>query len=400
MARQETILSVFVASPSDVEEERNRLDEVINEINTTWARKLGIRLELIRWETHAYPSAGNDSQSVINEQISQDYDLFIGLMWYRFGTKTEHAGSGTVEEFQLAKRRYDANPSDLQLMIYFKDASPDIPLSQLDHTQLASVKEFRLSLGDEGILHWSFQTADEFEKIVRLHLYRHVQTWQSQITNSQPSTPPLANAENSSKDSLAEIEEDEPGLLDLVELAEIEFSTLIDVIKRIANATQNIGNKVTTRSTEIAELNANLESNTHKIAKRLFERVATDMDKYVHRIETEIPLFNRYLNSGMNQLTQAVVLLSIDFNANDDNIEEIKSYVKIIGELRETMYTAENETSGLRETVSSLPRVTTVFNRSKRATANVLQQLVDELRSAQMILQEAETSIVSIIDER
>jgi hypothetical protein len=35
MARQETILSVFVASPSDVDEERNRLEEVIRELNTT-----------------------------------------------------------------------------------------------------------------------------------------------------------------------------------------------------------------------------------------------------------------------------------------------------------------------------------------------------------------------------
>ena len=40
-----------------------------------WARELGIRLELVRWETHAYPSFGEDPQSVINEQIPDDYDL-------------------------------------------------------------------------------------------------------------------------------------------------------------------------------------------------------------------------------------------------------------------------------------------------------------------------------------
>jgi len=60
MARQETILSVFVASPSDVDEERNRLEEVIRDLNTAWARELGIRLELVHWETHAYPSFGED----------------------------------------------------------------------------------------------------------------------------------------------------------------------------------------------------------------------------------------------------------------------------------------------------------------------------------------------------
>lgn len=131
MARYETILSIFVASPSDVDEERNRLEEVIRELNTTWSRDLGVRLELVRWETHAYPSFGEDAQAVINDQIPDDYDVFVGLMWYRFGTPTGRAGSGTVEEFQRAKKRFDANSDDLQLMIYFKDApAPIAPTSR------------------------------------------------------------------------------------------------------------------------------------------------------------------------------------------------------------------------------------------------------------------------------
>ncbi len=156
MARQETILSVFVASPGDVDDERNRLEEVIRDLNVAWARELGIRLELLRWETHAYPSFGEDAQSIINEQIQDDYDLFIGIMWYRFGTPTGRANSGTIEEFQRAKKRFDDDPSSLQLMVYFKDAPAPIPPSKLDYTQLAKIAEFRNSLGDEGGLFWSF----------------------------------------------------------------------------------------------------------------------------------------------------------------------------------------------------------------------------------------------------
>lgn len=88
MPRQEQVFSVFVASPSDVGEEREKLEEVIRELNLTWSRELGIRLDLIRWETHAYPGMGADAQDVINEQIPNDYDLFIGIMWCRYGTKT------------------------------------------------------------------------------------------------------------------------------------------------------------------------------------------------------------------------------------------------------------------------------------------------------------------------
>ena len=399
MARQETILSVFVASPGDVDEERNRLEDVICEFNTTWSRKFGIRLELIRWETHAYPSVGKDPQSVINEQVPQDFDLFIGLMWYRFGTQTGHAGSGTVEEFQRAKQRYDANPDALQLMIYFKDAPPKIPLSQLDHTQLASISEFRSSLGEEGVLYWSYQTVDEFERIVRLHLTRHVQSRQSQIDTLRPSTPSVANEKITTEDSSNEIEEDELGILDLVEQAEDEFSTLTEITERIASATDDIGNKVKNRSAEMTEFRAGPDSKNRKAVKRLFERVATDMDQYVHRIETELPLFSRYLNSGMNALTEATVL-SIEFSTDENKIEQIKNDAKIIREFRETMGTVESQLSEFRETVSSLPRMTTVLNRSKRAMTNVIQRLIDELRGAQMMAQEAETSIASIIDDK
>ena len=75
MVRQEHVLSVFVASPSDVEAERGKLEDVIRELNLTWSRELSIRLDLVRWETHAYPGFGSDAQAVINEQIPDDYDL-------------------------------------------------------------------------------------------------------------------------------------------------------------------------------------------------------------------------------------------------------------------------------------------------------------------------------------
>ena len=133
MPWQEHVFSVFVASPGDVEAERDCLEEIIRELNIAWSRELGIRLELIRWETHAYPGIGDDAQAVINAQIPTDYDLFIGIMWCRYGTPTGRAGSGTIEEFQRAKNRYDAEPSSIQLMFYFKDAP--IPPSKLDPDQ-------------------------------------------------------------------------------------------------------------------------------------------------------------------------------------------------------------------------------------------------------------------------
>ena len=130
MARSETILRIFVASPKDVAEERASLEDVVRELNLTWSKNLGIRLELVKWETHAYPGIGTDPQAVINEQIGDDYDIFVGIIWKCFGTPTERANSGTAEEFDRAYKRFRENPDQLRIMFYFRDA-PVAP-SELD----------------------------------------------------------------------------------------------------------------------------------------------------------------------------------------------------------------------------------------------------------------------------
>ena len=52
---QVQILRIVVASPGDVQAERNALSTVVEEINTGIARDRGGRLELARWETDVYP---------------------------------------------------------------------------------------------------------------------------------------------------------------------------------------------------------------------------------------------------------------------------------------------------------------------------------------------------------
>src|SRR5688500_12688313 len=122
MARHAKMLTVFVASPGDVAQEREAVAEVISEFNSTWGRRLGVFLEVVRWETHSFPAAGTDAQSVINEQIGDEYDIFIGILWKRFGSPTGRAGSGTEEEFIRAYSRFRANPATVRIMFYFNIA--------------------------------------------------------------------------------------------------------------------------------------------------------------------------------------------------------------------------------------------------------------------------------------
>src|SRR5258706_12678070 len=147
MPKTSTILRVFVASPSDLGDERAILEEVITELNNTWSKDLGVYLELVKWETHAYPGVGADPQAIINEQIADDYDVFIGLMWARIGTPTSRADSGTEEEFSRALRKFSGDPNQIRIMFYFKDA-PIAP-NDVYYVQLGKMKAFQKELGEK-----------------------------------------------------------------------------------------------------------------------------------------------------------------------------------------------------------------------------------------------------------
>jgi hypothetical protein len=148
MGKQVTLLQVFAASPGDVSEEREALDFVIREFNLTQSDRTGVRLELLRWETHAVPGVGTDPQAVINEELGDNYDIFIGILSTRFGSATPRAGSGTDEEFERAYARFQQHPEQLRIMFYFKD--PVIKASEIDLDQYALVKAFQKRLGERG----------------------------------------------------------------------------------------------------------------------------------------------------------------------------------------------------------------------------------------------------------
>jgi hypothetical protein len=160
---------ILVASPGDVQSERDELSKVVNELNLTIsaiAPEKGIVLELIRYETHAYPGLGEDAQDVINKQ-ALDYDIFVGIMWKRFGTPTKRAGSGTAEEFQYAYERWTQNNS-LPVLFYFRQ-TPFMPKTADEVAQLGKVLTFRDEMSQSGLV-WEYEGDNTFAGVIRPHL--------------------------------------------------------------------------------------------------------------------------------------------------------------------------------------------------------------------------------------
>ncbi|MGI4870458.1 MAG: hypothetical protein ACRYFX_04680 [Janthinobacterium lividum] len=163
-----TIYKCFIASPGDTQAEREACDKVFAEINKTAGHNGDFRIESWKWENDARPSFGIDGQDVVNKQVGQDYQLFIGIMYKRFGSPTSRAESGTEEEFNIAYEKHKRK-EDVEIMMYFNDA-PVNPRG-IDLGQLEKVNQFKDRVTDLGGLYCEYNGVDDFAEKLRGHLY-------------------------------------------------------------------------------------------------------------------------------------------------------------------------------------------------------------------------------------
>jgi hypothetical protein len=116
MSSTRSVITVFFASPSDLQEERTASVEVVERFNNLYAKPLGFTVDLVRWED-VLPGMGRP-QSQIDPHV-RDCDIFIGLLWRKWGTPTGTFSSGFEEEYTIAKDRFESDGKP-QLRLYFK----------------------------------------------------------------------------------------------------------------------------------------------------------------------------------------------------------------------------------------------------------------------------------------
>ena len=184
--QQVTVLTVFVASPGDVAEEREAVSRCVAELNEGVAKARGVRLELVRWKTSVRPGLGRP-QGVVNAQTGpmQAHALFVGIMWSRFGTSTGVADSGTEEEFRLAKESFEHHGRP-EVIFYFSEQP--LPVGGVAAMEQAlKVAKFREEVQKIGIVGTYKYPADFADRI------RHDLTnWLLNQTQETPGVSPQA----------------------------------------------------------------------------------------------------------------------------------------------------------------------------------------------------------------
>jgi len=152
-------VNIFIASPGDVSEARDRVREAIECVNRLVAKPSGFLLEAIGWED--IPSGkANRVQEVINPYVDTA-DIFVGILNKRFGKPTGVAESGTEEEYKRIEKRWHEEDPKPRIMIYFKKLSEEDLSDQGE--QLKRVLDFKIRISDT-VLYKEFETGDDLGK--------------------------------------------------------------------------------------------------------------------------------------------------------------------------------------------------------------------------------------------
>lgn len=121
------------------------------------------------WELDATPIFGANPQAIIDDQIVDDADIVLALIWHRLGTPTPEAESGTVHEI----KRSVAAGKPVYVFFSLESVPHDVSTAQLD-----AARQFKDWCRDKGV-YAEFTDAGSLEGRAHETLNKHVQNLQA-----------------------------------------------------------------------------------------------------------------------------------------------------------------------------------------------------------------------------
>ncbi|MFL6211127.1 MAG: TIR domain-containing protein [Pyrinomonadaceae bacterium] len=193
-------LRIFAASPSDVAAERAKVETVAAMLKPL-ADHLDLALDVVDWRA-VVPDMGRPEQVILDQLKPTSWDVFVGILWHRFGTPPAGTDpqtqqeylSGTEEEFKTAYRLWQQQGKPRVMMYRCTRA---IPQEGFDPDQYKRVKEFFAQLeatkGEYSGLYQSFDTTESFERLLFDNLQKLLLAYGEKI-NGQPVAPEVVQS--------------------------------------------------------------------------------------------------------------------------------------------------------------------------------------------------------------
>lgn len=377
-----TLYKIFLASPSDVKEERQIVSRVVDEINLGNYSVNGIKLELITWETHTYPSIGVDAQDAINKQISDNYDIFIGIMWNRFGSPTGRAESGTQEEFNRAFEKYVSNPSSTEVLFYFKTASL-ASLNDIDLDSLGKIRTFQYILREKGVYYREFSLQEEFEQLIRLNIISVLKKFETNVTV-------VTNVGEEFLQSEVVIPDIEDiGYIEAIEETLKESLVLQEIHIRMTNHITILGNHLNKKTEKINSTASLGQADKMREVKKIVDQLAENMFTYCKKTQEEIPKINKQQKILVKYY---YIVLSLHNSLSNDAEEKEILLIQLVN-LKEITTGAATNVKAMMQSVASTPSMTNKYAKAKKETVKVLNSVASEFTANVNLLEELERSI-------
>ncbi|WP_313504473.1 DUF4062 domain-containing protein [Kaistella carnis] len=381
MAKKITQYSIFVSSPQDLETERAEISNIIAELNITYAMRKLANIEVLKWETHSAPGISETyTQDIINHDIGEEYDIFIGMLWQKFGTKTDVANSGTEEEFLKAVERFKSGEK-IQILFYFK-TTPPISLDQLNLEELGKIQSFKEYLKMNNILYGNFNSLEDLQTKLRLHIPKRIdeiigkgdlkETKQSQTPSKDSAIiPSIIYAQDEDEEDL--------GLIDFIYQFEDFLADSNLALVNISESTKRIGEDLTEKAEEITRISKYPNPNKNVVIE-YFKRSAKSLNTFSDRLELETPNFydnfEEAINVGLRYLN------IIDKDNIEDHHDTLHSNYEAVSDLKKQIPSAIEGMTGFYEEIKKLPNMQSNLNKAKRRLLIKMEDLIFKLKKS------------------
>ena len=272
----------------------------------------------------------------------------------------------------------------------------------MDGAQIVKVQAFKRTIAVEyGGLYYQFETTDDFQTKARIHLSKVVQDWLSSNTSEIDSktVAKTNDAESEVYNPLANLAalddgDADEGVFDLIDRGSEAMDEVVQIVTRMGEATNDLGDKFRQRSEEAKKVSGGSGNADRKSAKRIANNAANDLDVFVKRMSVEIPEFHKQNAIFTESFSKVAMISETDF---DEDNEDVETALASMQQYRGAIETSSESLLEFRQSISSLPRMTTTFNQARRRAVAIMDDLLVQLRTASSQAEDIENLLVRLL---
>ncbi len=384
--QQVQLIKLFISCPNDIKEEVDSISLIIDEINKTSGRQNSYSLEFLNYLKDTYTQIGDDAQDVINKQLDPQYDILVGILWQKIGTKTKRDKSGTIEEINRA-----IGDKGKEFLIYFKITPPE-SINAIDLNQLKKVQKFKSDLSKKGVLYKEFTSTANFESLFRINIINLIHDKLLSINKKEIPSKTITkyNKYEDVKSAITHVEMKESinsvdlDVFEIVENILSSFNLVTNSLSSMTSVLNDLTGKMNLKAEQLTKLTS-IKDDRLRIRKCeiLINAFADELFDFNIRMRSEKQiLIDHYLSIGPNY--SKIIMFDEAYQTSEGiNLRQSMSFY------RDSVANATSQSANMLKIISTWPPTTAKFNKSKRETEVVIKDITKIFLEGLYLLDEA-----------